>query len=101
MAPEPQVPVGEWIAAIAFWLLIGATGFLFPVSVRVASAAKLLAWLFLMVHLGEALFAGKLARRLGYPPLRWFFRTVVLGLFAWTRLRQAELDAAMGRRAEG
>ncbi|MGH8013671.1 MAG: TMEM254 family protein [Candidatus Binataceae bacterium] len=80
-----QIQEADWLKAGFYWMAL-AVAACTPVS-RILLAARTLILLTLAIHVVEALYSLSLSRRLGAARGRWFWRTLLLGIFSLRRLQ--------------
>lgn len=82
-----DIPEREWLEAGFVWIglgLLSALPWVGPSAV--GGVARLIICLGVLVHIGEAYYAMRVARGANLDAMRWALRTIILGFLALRRL---------------
>jgi Transmembrane protein 254 len=87
--PPVEIEERDWLMAGFLWAGLALLSALPWVGASwLGQAARVLICLTALVHVGEAFYAMRLARRADLDPLRWAIRSLMLGYFSVRRLHQ-------------
>ncbi len=84
-----EIPEREWLQAGFFWISLGLLMALPRIGdTFIGHAARFVFCLAVVIHICEALYNLRLARRANLDSFRWGLRSLVLGYLALRRLRK-------------